>query len=254
MEDFTSKENMEDHLAAFGHFISSESRRTRFDGAIIRLPLRTQIGAQTSELVPQAFTVNDIKEMFSEFVAKELAVVLLFLSNLSSIELLVRDDNGCKHLASVEIDRSNGSHIEETIAYSKSIVTVLKGEHESSRRITYAWNLFHGSISEDDAAGLLSKRLGRAIKTSNLSEEKMLPEIALAFPTAPFGVGDGEIHRMGLFTFLPLPIPTEFPCHVHALFALTPDRQKLLNPNETRLKGSRDESVHQIRTVYMIAN
>ena len=44
-----------------------------------------------------------------------------------------------------------------------------------------------------------------------------------------------------LFTFLPLPLKTGFPAHVHALFALTQSRQNLHNSGETgnRITGCR---------------
>jgi hypothetical protein len=252
MDEFTSNEKMEDHLAAFDHFIPKERRKARFDGTIIRLPLRTKIGARTSELVinKRETTPKVIERMFSDFIAKELPVVMLFLSNLSLIELLVRDDDGYKSIAKAYIKRSECTEIEEKMTYSKIVVTMVRGEGENSSETTHKWNLFHGGISEKDAASLLSKRLDRIVDTSELAEEKMLPEISLAFPAEPFSVEDGEPDTtMSLFTFLPLPIPTNFPAHVHALFALTSDRQNLLNLNETRSETSRDELVHQTTTV-----
>ncbi|KAA1478276.1 hypothetical protein DENSPDRAFT_741097, partial [Dentipellis sp. KUC8613] len=38
-----------------------------------------------------------------------------------------------------------------------------------------------------------------------------------------------------LFTYLPLPLKTGLPAHIHALFALTPDRQHLRNAEEIGL-------------------
>ncbi|PVF98749.1 hypothetical protein CPB86DRAFT_784385 [Serendipita vermifera] len=240
-KDFTTNDTMDDHLAAFGHFLPGEERKAPLDGTIIRLPLRTETGAQVSELVQQAFTINDIEAIFSEFIAKELSIVLLFLSNLTSIELLFRDDKGLKKLASVDVDRKFGAQVDHTIVYSKVKMTVMRVEGTRLTQDIYTWDMFHGSVQEDDAANMLGQRLGRTVKTSSLSEEKMIPKIALAFPTGSSSDKNAGIYRMGLFTFLPLPIPTDLPCHIHALFALTPDRQKLLNPHEARLKGSRDE-------------
>ncbi|KIY44267.1 hypothetical protein FISHEDRAFT_25687, partial [Fistulina hepatica ATCC 64428] len=50
--------------------------------------------------------------------------------------------------------------------------------------------------------------------------------IALAFPLLQ------AIENGRLFTLLPLPIFTEFPLHLHAILALTPDRQALRNRQE----------------------
>jgi hypothetical protein len=142
-EDFTKKDNMGDHLVALDHFISNEERNMPFDGTIIRLPLRTEIGAKLSKLVQQAITANHIKEMFSKFMEKEMAVVMLFLSHLSSIELLVRDNNGYQSLASVQMSREVDIQMEETIIYSKSVMRLVKGEAKNSPEDEYVWNLFH---------------------------------------------------------------------------------------------------------------
>ncbi|KAK0502390.1 hypothetical protein EDD18DRAFT_1048553, partial [Armillaria luteobubalina] len=46
-----------------------------------------------------------------------------------------------------------------------------------------------------------------------------------------------------LFTYLPLPIRTGFPCHVHGLFALTQSRQNLTNKTEIGIVRGSDDSV-----------
>ncbi|EEB88370.1 hypothetical protein MPER_13829, partial [Moniliophthora perniciosa FA553] len=60
--------------------------------------------------------------------------------------------------------------------------------------------------------------------------------LALAIPTT------GKFSAGRLFTFIPLPLSTGFPVHVHGLFALTPSRQHLRNNSEHVVKQS-DDSV-----------
>ncbi|PVF98748.1 hypothetical protein CPB86DRAFT_337923 [Serendipita vermifera] len=237
MKDFTIDNNMGDHLAAFDDFI--QEREIPFNGAIIRLPLRTNKAAQTSKLVQKPSTIEDIEEIFTKFIEKELRVVLLFLSNLSSIELRIRDSNGHKPLAIVQIDRENGIKLDDNNIYTKSVVTVTKEDDGTSTQ--NAWNMFYGSVPEDKVAKALGQKLDRDVETTELSKEKMFPRVSLAFPVNSPNSANHNPYRMGLFTFLPLPIPTDFPCHIHAPFALTSDRQKLLNPHDERLPKSRDK-------------
>ncbi|KAJ3723890.1 hypothetical protein C8R42DRAFT_577934, partial [Lentinula raphanica] len=60
----------------------------------------------------------------------------------------------------------------------------------------------------------------------HLQKDKLLPHVALAFPLSK------QNFQGHLFTLLPLPISTGFPIHIHGVFALTPDRQSLRNPEE----------------------
>ena len=72
-----------------------------------------------------------------------------------------------------------------------------------------------------------------------LGKEKLDATIALAVQD-PVQSGRGSNGQ--LFTFLPLPLPTGFPLHIHALFALTQARQNLWNgPERGMIKRTRDQ-------------
>lgn len=60
----------------------------RFDGTIIRLPLRTNDQASRSEVCKKPTTVQNIKEVFSKF-KEEILETLLFLRNVRSITLKI---------------------------------------------------------------------------------------------------------------------------------------------------------------------
>ncbi|KIY44257.1 hypothetical protein FISHEDRAFT_52052 [Fistulina hepatica ATCC 64428] len=68
----------------------------------------------------------------------------------------------------------------------------------------------------------MSDRLGNQVE-QRLVDDKLFSHIGLAFPLQQ-GIENGR-----LFTLLPLPIFTAFPLHLHAILALTPDRQALRN-------------------------
>ena len=80
-----------------------------------------------------------------------------------------------------------------------------------------------------------------------MEEEKLTATVALAIQT---GVSSEGRHDPGrLFTYLPLPSDTNYPCNIHAPFALTVDRQTLRNEKEGVHKGSDDQYVISNRTL-----
>ncbi|KAG7085716.1 hypothetical protein E1B28_003260 [Marasmius oreades] len=102
---------------------------------------------------------------------------------------------------------------------------------------TASWLILSGDFSSQAASATLSKRIGFDV-TKALYNNKLLPKMALAIQSGPTRVYD----RGRLFTFLPLPISTAFPLHVHGLFSLTQSRQNLRNVGEKKgvAEGSND--------------
>ena len=78
-----------------------------------------------------------------------------------------------------------------------------------------------------------------------MEAEKLTATVALAMQTGVLPDAPGR-----LFTYLPLPSGTDYPCNIHAPFALTLDRQTLRNEKEVGLvKGSDDQYVFLTRTL-----
>lgn len=184
----------------------------------------------------KAYTADEIESLFREFISKELMVVLLFLSNVTTIQLLIHDGDGCRQLAEVQVHRENEKIISDSIKCVKSLIKINKEDDSSSQ----TWQLFHSQTKDHRAlmshlAQVLDEAESKVLK--DLAADKLLPNMSLAFPLGHY---DTKVIRSNLFTFLPLPIPTGFPCNIHALFALAPDRQRLANLNENCMKGSRD--------------
>ena len=78
-----------------------------------------------------------------------------------------------------------------------------------------------------------------------MEREKLTATVALAIQTDILPGGHSAPGR--LFTHLPLPSGTNYPCNIHAPFALTVDRQALRNENEKFVKGSDDQYVFRTR-------
>jgi hypothetical protein len=215
-----------------GHLSSMEAclpvLTTSLDGTIIRLPLRTE---ERYEGLGSIVTPDVIKELFRDFVRDELKIVLLFLKNIRSVVLREVDDEGSREIASVKIERGEERPLEDTSGFG--IASVLFSQVTTmieDVQHTCGWNIIKYHDDQERIVSELSRRLDIDAR-GTLRSKKLQPDVALAFPIDSLN----DSTRGRLFTFLPLPIYTAFPCHIHGLFALTPDRQHLVNAEETGL-------------------
>lgn len=191
-----------------------------------------------------------------QFVEDELAMVLLFLSHVEEIEILEIDDDCQTLIGRCQINREatpredNGDLlIAEQVYSSVAIITVEQfdagGQSTSSK--SQAWRVLHASFSKQSCIDALRDRLGRDTDYDvvvDVDSEKLCPAdgspVAIAVPLASKPLVNGR-----LFTYLPLPLATGFPCHIHALFALTDSRDHLRNAGEKVLDHTRDKYVSQ---------
>jgi hypothetical protein len=214
--DLTQHPDIDDHLLAFESLRSVEDLDVKksFNGTIIRLPLRTATIAASEASIRSSRTLpSDIVNLMKKFVDVELSQVLLFLLHVRSVELQVIDDKD--HITIGKATRVTSNN--------KEVIDIQKSDETISSQ---TWWLTRYP-SNDSVNELLSDHLGPDVNINIiLAEKKLHSEIALAFPI------DGEPLRGQLFSYLPLPIFTDFPCHIHAVFALGPERQYLVNPDE----------------------
>ncbi|KAH8096577.1 hypothetical protein BXZ70DRAFT_991302 [Cristinia sonorae] len=231
--DFTvDAERHADHLAAFNidRMVPSYKPGTPLKGTIVRLPLRCN--AFSSRISNKTLTPDEIRRLLVDFVDQEMETALLFLSHLTSISVKEIQDRKslrlgkCKRKQSeLQCSLSDTTHWEISVSSTKS-----------STNSKQKWRVVEVRFPSSDCAEILSQRLGYDAREA-LEKEKLLPVVAIAVPTP---LEPGTFGR--LFTYLPLPLPTGFPCHIHALFALTQARQNLWNCSEHGLvSGTRDE-------------
>jgi len=184
----------------------------QFDGTIIRCPLRTTSSTINSRVIAP----DDIAYLFRQFISEELGVTFLFLQSLQHLEIHdVSEEGVSRCLATLSIDRShNNSAIVNTFVHSM--------------REQRNWRVMLCPFEKEEAIALLSQKF-TVDPTTILKEHKLLPSIGIAT------VMDRTTQEKAsgrLFTYLPLPISTGFPVHLHALFALTQSRQNLRNAKE----------------------
>lgn len=228
-----------DQLAGFEFFLPPEARTEPSPSTIIRLPLRTVAGAASSRIKKEPVGVDKMRQLFQDFIDDELAICMLFLTSVFSIELWEVDEHGRKTcLANAELTESDltKDDIADSVrtTYRCNVRVTQSDGVESSQD----WRILQASYSDTGAADLLSARLGYDA-TPTLSSQKLRPEVAVAMP---FPIFPNQAHGR-LYTYLPLPLSTGFPCHIHGLFALTPDRQHLRNGEETGVVEGADRYV-----------
>ncbi len=207
------------------------------EASIIRLPFR-QDGSQ-SEISKKVLTCDEVKKLLTDFIDEEIDIAMLFLSHIEVIEVMEVDDTGVHVIGTAKIKRqcANTLNTNHETTHEVCSVSVHLGHRSSvGPDRLQCWEVLRMVSSTGRVASLLSDRLGYNV-TPHLEREKLNPSIALALPIPLLPGSQGR-----LFTFLPLPLPTGFPLHIHSLFALTQARQNLWNGSERGLvKGTRDE-------------
>ncbi|KAF9523036.1 hypothetical protein CPB83DRAFT_863634 [Crepidotus variabilis] len=238
--------NFGDTVAPFSHFTRAYVLGSSFDGTVIRCPLRTQ----PSELSKNVVTADIILQLFDEFIKQDVDMSLLFLKNVKTLEILEIEPNGNHHILA-HISSSKSAPMATTASHSHFYKTILTTSMSSSPTQIKEWLLVHSDFPQSEVANIFLQRPGYDLDTvaNSLKEAKFRPEIALAldltrFPNSAVAETDGH-----LFTFLPLPIPTGLPVHLHALFAIDSSRRYLKRAETGLLKGSRDDTVVQWNSI-----
>jgi len=88
--DFVEDPRFVDQLSSFGSIFSGSPPGVPFPGAIIRLPLRIAPSAISRDPVG----VPDIRKLLLDFISEEIAVTMLFLENITSIEVVEINTRG----------------------------------------------------------------------------------------------------------------------------------------------------------------
>ncbi|KAH7922298.1 hypothetical protein BV22DRAFT_1094899 [Leucogyrophana mollusca] len=227
----THPEQYSDQLAGFDWFLPRSSQSHAYNGTVIRLPLRTNSDSRISQRAVQA---HEIRILLQDFIQDELAVELLFLRHITSIEIYEVDEEGSTQLAKAEIERQaddwDTCHDNSTVSASRCTIQATTLGTCYREQI---WRTIHLYFTSAESNAKLMDFTGFDVG-STLQEQKLSADnndIALAMPLS----SRSSITEGRLFTFLPLPLFTGFPCHINAVFALTPARQHLCNSEESGL-------------------
>ncbi|KAG6915771.1 hypothetical protein DXG01_009887 [Tephrocybe rancida] len=209
---------------------------TNFHGTVVRLPFR----AAPSEISNKVFSSEDVRQLLADFIKEEIRIALLFLTNVASIEIYeIAIDGEISCLARSALDRSESILLKNVSAKMRDAsYVVLTEESEIDGDVSLLpepWFILRTSFDSQLASSELSKRLNFDA-SSALERHKLQPVLAMAIGTSILDEADTMAGR--LFTYLPLPLMTNFCVHIHGLFALTPSREKLQNREEIPAFGT----------------
>lgn len=194
--------------------------------------------ASQSPISNKVVSPDEISQLLRDFAKEELNISLLFLRNITSIEVYEVDTAGRKtQVARATIDRSPP----ELCGEYEIRKPIIQTHHFDGSSEEGEWRIVHAPFSEAAAVVALSERLG-GNPAATLSQHKLSPTLDFAIP-----LNSSDATKIGrLFTYLPLPLKTEFPVHINALFSLTQSRQNLRNGGEVGIvKNSDDQYVTQ---------
>ncbi|KAJ6531185.1 hypothetical protein B0H19DRAFT_1190702 [Mycena capillaripes] len=225
-------EKYSDQLAAF-HKSLNPNDAGIFPGTVVRLPLRTVGQAAKSTIKPTVVDPSVIEMLFKDFVEKELSVVMLFLKHIRFICLKIISPGGQERfIGSAEIPdlsiAEKRTFARNTGAREETFRCAINVTSSNGMIVQQVWRICHAVRSTAETSKIIKDQLGYDIG-SKLANDKLFSHVALAFPTSP----SVSNFNGRLFTVLPLPIHTNFPVHMHAILALTQDRQSLRNIEET---------------------
>lgn len=180
--------DMHGQLTAFGSIL--KDFKNKFDGTIVRLPLRTKSQAAKSKIVPEKDTSeSDIIEVFQLF-SSELVESLLFLRNVHSITLRIDNDIYAKAEST-----TGASHHEAkgVINEGYSQVFVKQERDICEEDFLTDISLYRGEAADSYKTGkeekfkyALSHHMRKTIKDVHLQKwarsQKLFPWIAIATP------------------------------------------------------------------------
>jgi len=220
--------------------------KNQFKGTIFRLPLRDEISSNKSKISNEIFTYEDFLKWVEKW--KNNSENLLFLRHIHRLVLQESDESGNIKVL-LEIKTKNKDEIEninnqiQNEFNKKTLIEIceawesydtelplfnykqkfeIKHYNHQTEYKTYAVvnGLFRGK--NNSLVDLAKKVLN--IKPN---PRKVLPWIGVAVE-----VNDKEEpikNESKLFTFLPLPIKSNYPAHIHGWFDLNPKRTEITN-------------------------
>ena len=213
-------------MAVFGKVMKDFSQR--FEGTIIRIPLRTFKQAENSKIWNKSTTVSDVKTVMNDFVSDFGISGLLFMKHVERIVVMVDDEE----LA--EIGISNAAEIRQQKGVLNETIRDLCQRKVNKYSLSFEVNIeTRKPGSTEETKFCVHQMIGEYPENGSLKEWSMkfsfLPWVAVAGPILP---NSHEVAKGSFFTVLPLPIETKQPVHIHGHFSLSSNRAQLYQRND----------------------
>ncbi|CAG8949651.1 hypothetical protein HYFRA_00007885 [Hymenoscyphus fraxineus] len=220
---------MKNHMAAFRAIMKDPKKR--FDGTIIRIPLRTKEHAIKSGISDKETTIKDIKEVLKNFADEFGKSGLLFMKNVESISIgstfgpsikLFVCDEAKVRMNKIKVNEAIKKSLQNShFSFEHSFQVSLTSDYGDGQPKHGRFQIYH-SIRGD----LMNNKMRQWA-----AKERLVPWVGIAT-----SVDCPTDFNGSLFTVLPLPISINQPVHIHGLFSLSPDRARLLTLADTLIQ------------------
>ncbi|KAI9761621.1 MAG: hypothetical protein M1840_001737 [Geoglossum simile] len=204
---------------------SSQHGGISVEGTIIRLPLRTEEQGKDSKICQRAAKVEDIKEVLEKFITALGDGALVFLRSVESVTTWLDGEV----IGKAEIaNRGEVIRARETIdqAYADLFVSGHMDEFDYTFEMQTGLSLL--GIHQRTSSFVVQHHMRRSVGGEGMArwakKQKLFPWVAMAAPTERTLTSE---FNGGLFTILPLNVPSNQPVNIHGLFSITSDRASL---------------------------
>jgi len=244
--EYEKSNEIEEWLSTF----NTAGLNRNFKGTIFRLPLRDSITSINSKISNEIFTFSDFLKWVDDW--KESSENLLFLRHIHKLVLQEIDENG-QQIIHLEIKTKNYNEIENVnntiqkeFDNSDNLLNICKDWEKNATplplfnyqhifEVKYFERETHSYKTENKiyavVNGLFRGKnnilIEYAKKVLNITPNprKVLPWAGVAVEINKEGKPIGT--KSKLFTFLPLPIESKYPIHIHGWFDLNPKRTEI---------------------------
>ena len=260
-------EDFPDQAAPYA-VLSCDPSQASFQGTLFRFPLRHKV----SDLSDTIYTPEKVRRQLFDAVGDEGGHLLLFLTNVRRLELHQRvlggptvrtlciEDQATERVdtfrqqLAAALDKSTSATNDVVEIHRRSSIVLHR--HDGSTR-SHGWSVTHQLGTRDRDLQTLAMD-----KTMNFHVW-----VGVAMPVQPIATGarssrvpwlmaNPRINGLA-FCFLPLPIPTGLPAHVHGYFAVNNDRRGIKWPsNEEHGKEAKWNKLlveHALASAYISA-
>ncbi len=249
---------IEPWLDAFAPIVPNISNlaNQNFNGTVFRLPLRTKDTAKDSKISHEIFSYDDFLKWCEEW--RENADSLLFLRHVHKLVLQEINTDG-EIIVHVEIKTINSSDIKcinNKIQHELSgeLLAICKKWEESTKDLPIFKYHQHflikfledGKVKEREESWAVVNGLFKGENNSLLEQASKVLEISpdprKVLPWAGVAIKIDKnktplkLNNSKFYTFLPLPIRSSCPVHIHGWFDLNPKRTEITHEGEGKDK------------------
>ena len=214
---------IQNHLRTFGSFHFDP--RKLLNETFVRIPLRTPAQAESSRIKPHAPSNDEIKRVLEHFCEEIEGGGLLFLKHVKDLTVRIDDTLVLRAMILDEPHRNQQPRNAISESFRGLFTVESPSKQEVSLQFETKLQYTKGESTRTEqyvVQHLMAPSCGNAALDTWARGWKLFPWVAVAAPLTGQSQFSGH-----LFSNLSLPIQTRQPVHIHALFAIAPDRARL---------------------------